>query len=162
MSGTLFVLAIVAWFVVKVLRSMGSMGPVSGPRRKESMTRDEARRRLQAALESLQQPGAARTITVPADKTAVAKRRPPRRGEDTSRPEVETDLDDEAERVIQQRRREVERRNQALAGDDHEVFDQQVRPAAPVPAAAPRPAPSSRLRDAIIWQEILGPPVSER
>jgi hypothetical protein len=161
MDGSFVALAIVAWVVINVLRKIGSAGTTGAPRRKEAMTRDEARRRLQQALESLKQPDAARTITVPADKTAVVVRSR-KRGEDSSRPEVERDLDDEAEQVIQARRREVERRNQALAGDDYARFEERIRTTSPAPAANVPRATSSRLRDAIIWQEILGPPVSER
>ena len=161
MEGSFVALAVVAWVVLNVLRKLGSASPTGASRPKEAMTREEARRRLQQMLESLQRPDASRTITVPADKTAVAVR-PRKRGEDSSRPEVERDLDDEAERIIEARRREVERRNQALAGDDYALFEKRVRAAAPAPAATPAPVAASRLRDAIIWREILGPPVSER
>ncbi len=75
------------------------------------------------------------------------------------RQRVEVDSDDSAEEVVQRRIREAEARNRPLNAADHRRFDAEIRPA----AAAPAPKPGtgrSRLHDAIVWREILGPPKS--
>lgn len=58
----------------------------------------------------------------------------------------------------------AESRNRALTGADHQRFDARIRaPQAPVPsveADAPPDARLLRLRQAIIWREVLGPPIA--
>jgi hypothetical protein len=68
------------------------------------------------------------------------------------------DLDQEAEQVALRRVQEAEDRNRALSDADYRSFHQRVleedRKAAVVkPKADPR-----RLRGAVVWREILGPP----
>jgi len=73
-------------------------------------------------------------------------------------PPVPVDRDDEAERVVEARLRAAERRDRTHTEADHRSFhDRITEPAAP---AAPVQAGkgSARLRQAIIWREILGPP----
>jgi hypothetical protein len=73
------------------------------------------------------------------------------------------DQDDEAEQVVRQRRAQAEARSGPIGTADHQRFDQRIRQE-PADQTAVRPAGRSmeRLRQAIIWREILGPPVSLR
>ena len=79
---------------------------------------------------------------------------------------VLVDHDMQAEGVAQQRVTEAQARNRGLTKADHSAFDKRIRGTglpAPATAGAVRPAFSrAALRQAIIWQEILAPPVSER
>lgn len=58
----------------------------------------------------------------------------------------------------------AEQRNRALTAADHQKFDARIRaPQSPVPsieADAPPDDRLLRLRQAIIWREVLGPPVA--
>lgn len=88
--------------------------------------------------------------------------RPPRPWMDRPAPEV-ADLDDQAEAVALRRIREAEARDQALSTADHREFDRRIRPEPAAVAPVARPAGDRhRLRQAIVWREILGPPVSLR
>jgi len=80
----------------------------------------------------------------------------PARGE----PAVE-DLDDEAERVVEQRRAAAEANLRPLSDADHRVFDERIRQE-PANKTAARIYTPKQLREAVIWREILGPPVSLR
>ena len=80
----------------------------------------------------------------------------PARGE----PPVE-DLDDEAERVVQQRMAAAEANLRPLSEADHRVFEEQIRQV-PTDRAVGRGYTSKQLREAVVWREILGPPVSLR
>jgi len=71
------------------------------------------------------------------------------------------DLDDEAERVVEQRRAAAEANLRPLSDADHRVFDEKVREDAP-DKTAPRAYTLKQLREAVIWREVLGPPVSLR
>jgi len=79
---------------------------------------------------------------------------------------VLVDHDSQAEGVARRRVTEAQARNRGLTRADHSAFDKRIRGAglpAPATAGAVRPAfPRAALRQAIIWQEILAPPVSER
>ena len=78
------------------------------------------------------------------------------------RPEREVvDLDDEAERVAARRIAETEAQSTGLTKADHQAFDARIRREAPDRATAGVYG-TRRLREAIIWREILGPPVSLR
>lgn len=76
------------------------------------------------------------------------------------------DYDESAERLVRARIRAAEVRNRALTKADHAAFDRRIRQA--VPPVAPRSQSRGRgragaaLRQAVIWREVLGPPVSER
>ena len=76
------------------------------------------------------------------------------------------DHDGRAEGVARQRVIEAQARNRGLTRADHAAFDKRIRGTelpAPATAGTGRPAfPRAALRQAIIWQEILAPPVSER
>jgi hypothetical protein len=158
------IVAYVAWAILSALRK--SPAGKSAPRaaRRPPLSQEEAHRRL---LETLGVTQGERIIverpSAPADRTAVRLRRLPTRGEDTSSPEVALDHDDDVERVVRARRREVEVRNRSLAGEDHEAFDVRVRQE----PSAQDTRPGTRdvrgdLRKLIVWQEILGRPVGMR
>lgn len=71
------------------------------------------------------------------------------------------DQDDEVERVVQQRLAAAEANLQPLSEADHQVFDQRIRQE-PADQTAARAYTARQLREAIVWREILGPPVSLR
>lgn len=85
---------------------------------------------------------------------------------------VLVDHDDQAEALVQRRIAAAETRAGALTKADHIRFDQRIRtePARTTPAqrrvAAPvepgAPLTGNALRNAMIWSEILGPPVGRR
>jgi hypothetical protein len=58
----------------------------------------------------------------------------------------------------------AENRNRALTAADHQRFDARIRaPQAPVPSVEADAPPDDRLlrlRQAIIWREVLGPPIA--
>jgi hypothetical protein len=71
------------------------------------------------------------------------------------------DQDDDAERVVARRIAEGEGRSRALSKADHLAFDQRIRQE-PADKTATRVYSTRRLREAVVWREILGPPVSLR
>jgi hypothetical protein len=74
---------------------------------------------------------------------------------------VTVDQDDEAERVAARRIAEAEGRTRALTKADHLAFDQRIRQE-PADKTATRGSRRRRLQQAIVWRDILGPPVSLR
>lgn len=70
------------------------------------------------------------------------------------------DLDEEAEAVIARRLREAELRNRGWRLEDHQEFDAWIRVAAP--QRKPAAGRAAALRNAVVWREILGKPVSMR
>jgi hypothetical protein len=72
----------------------------------------------------------------------------------------EVDFDDEAEAIAQRRIRSAAERDRTLSRADHKAFDSRIR-AVPDKTAVAKPEQIS-LRQAIIWREILGPPVALR
>ena len=77
------------------------------------------------------------------------------------RPRARYDHDAEAEGVVHRRIAEARSRDGALNQKDHQVFDARVRQE-PADHTAVRRYTPAQLRDAIVWREILGRPVSER
>jgi hypothetical protein len=75
-------------------------------------------------------------------------------------PRSVTDFDDEAQAVLEQRLAVAEARTTGRTLQDHRRFDQSIRTQAP--AAAPPVRKRPPLRQALVWREILGPPVSLR
>lgn len=71
------------------------------------------------------------------------------------------DQDDEAERVAERRRAAAEANLAPLGAADHRAFDQRVRQE-PADKTATRAYTMKQLRGAVVWREILGPPVSLR
>ena len=69
------------------------------------------------------------------------------------------DFDDEAEAVLKRRLAVAEARTSGRTLLDHRRFDEAIRAPAPaVPSGPKRPG----LRQALVWREILGPPVALR
>jgi hypothetical protein len=74
---------------------------------------------------------------------------------------VDYDQDSGAEELVRRRIAAAEARSGALTKADHKRFDAQIRQE-PADHTAVRRYTPAQLRDAIVWREILGPPVSER
>jgi hypothetical protein len=74
---------------------------------------------------------------------------------------AEVDLDDEAERVVARRIAAAEAQRQPLTKAEHQAFDARIRQE-PADKTATRGYTARQLRDAVVWREILGPPVSLR
>ena len=73
----------------------------------------------------------------------------------------EYDQDTGAEAIVQRRIEAARVRDHALGKADHQAFDAKIRQEAADHTAVRRYSPA-QLRDAIVWREILGPPVSDR
>jgi hypothetical protein len=73
----------------------------------------------------------------------------------------EVDFDDDAEQVVQRRIKAAADRDRPLNRSDHRLFDEKIRKVVADKTAVALPS-RQRLRDAIVWREILGPPVSLR
>ena len=69
--------------------------------------------------------------------------------------------DEAAEELVRRRIEAARARDRALTKADHEAFDARIR-REPADHTAVRRFTPAQLRDAIVWREILGPPVSER
>ena len=82
--------------------------------------------------------------------------REPRRAERAA-----VDQDDEALQVIARRAASTAARAGGRTPADHRKFDQRIRQE-PSDHTATRALTPRQLRDAIVWREILGRPVSER
>jgi hypothetical protein len=80
----------------------------------------------------------------------------PRRGE-----RAVVDQDDEAEQVIARRLAAAEANAAPKTRADHVAFDARIRQE-PADKPATRAITAKQLRDAVVWREILGPPVSMR
>jgi len=71
------------------------------------------------------------------------------------------DQDDEAEQIVARRLKAAAARDAARSPVDHSAFDERIRQQ-PADHTATRGYTPKQLRDAMIWREILGPPVSLR
>ena len=76
-------------------------------------------------------------------------------------PRAVHDQDSEAEAIAQRRIEAARARDRALGKADHKAFDARIREEAADHTAVRRYTPA-QLRDAVVWREILGRPVSER
>ncbi len=76
---------------------------------------------------------------------------------------VRVDVDQEAQGELIARRRveHARARDRALNRADHKAFDAKIREE-PADHTAVRRYTQAQLREAIVWREVLGPPVSER
>jgi hypothetical protein len=81
--------------------------------------------------------------------------------EPARRQRVRVDYDEAAEAVEQRRIAAAAARSGELTRADHARFDQRIRQE-PADHTAVRRYTPEQLRHAIVWREILGPPVSER
>lgn len=81
---------------------------------------------------------------------------------DVRRPERRVvDSDDEAEAIAARRIAAAEANTRPLAAADHLAFDARIREE-PADATATRANSIRRLRNAVVWREILGPPLALR
>lgn len=71
------------------------------------------------------------------------------------------DFDDEAEGIAARRIASVRGRERPLGESDHAKFDERIRREAADATATPTPN-LAQLRHAVVWREILGPPVAMR
>lgn len=71
------------------------------------------------------------------------------------------DQDDEAEQIELRRIQAAAARDATRTKADHAEFDKKIRQE-PADHTATRGYTAKQLRDAVVWREILGPPVSER
>jgi hypothetical protein len=77
------------------------------------------------------------------------------------RQRAEYDQDTAAEAIVQRRIAAAQARDRALGKSDHKAFDAEIRQEVADHTAVRRYTPA-QLRDAVVWREILGPPVSDR
>jgi hypothetical protein len=77
------------------------------------------------------------------------------------RERAEYDQDTDAEAIVRRRIEAARVRDRALSKVDHTAFDARIRQE-PADHTAVRRYTPAQLRDAVVWREILGPPVSER
>jgi hypothetical protein len=188
--GGLFVLALIWVFFKLVSRSREESAPP--PARRETPPglgslndppREEGRalRMLLRELEKAMNPGDAASRGRPAGPTGrpAARSLPPAEEVEDREvlevaPEVESlereprraeraavDQDDEALQVIARRAASTAARAGGRTPADHRKFDQRIRQE-PSDHTATRALTPRQLRDAIVWREILGRPVSER
>lgn len=81
---------------------------------------------------------------------------------DVARPaRAQVSQDDSAEQLVARRIAAADARSGVHTGADHRAFDQRIRQA-PADATAVRLPGPEALRRAIVWREVLGPPVSLR
>lgn len=71
------------------------------------------------------------------------------------------DFDDEAEKIVKDRIAAASARNRTLNKADHLAFDERIRRVA-ADKTAVATASRKHLRDAIVWREILSPPLALR
>ena len=156
------IVAYIAWAIMSAIRKSPA-GKVARTARRPPRSQEEAHRQMLEMLGLTQgEPIVVQRRSVPADRTAVRLRRLTS-ADDAAPPEVAVDHDDEAERIVRERRREVEARNRALAGEGHEDFDARIRREEKQQVAGRRPpVATTQLQKLIVWQEILGRPVGER
>jgi len=74
---------------------------------------------------------------------------------------IEVDQDDEAERIVARRMAAAEAQGKPLTKADHRAFDERIRQEA-ADKTATKGYTARQLRDAVVWREILGPPLSLR
>ncbi len=95
------------------------------------------------------------------DRTSLEAERPaPSRPLPARAPREEVDLRVESEAAVRRRLAAAEANLRPLGAADHAAFDARIRPAPADRTAAPATPRSraARLREAIVWREILGPP----
>jgi hypothetical protein len=161
MEFSLVFLALAVWFLVSAVSRGGRRPPPAGRQERpvESMLRH-----LQRALEEAE--AAQRRTRLPPPKRAEPSeflvREPVNPDEAMTRGDQQpVDLDDEAEKIAARRIASVAAREQGRAAEPPSAVPDQIR-RQPADHTATPPLSRQRLRDAVVWREILGPPVSER
>ena len=160
--GTLIFFAAFLWFLFSEMRPKKKPTPRPQPPRIELPGRPAAeppsrraaphydaeleRRRLERLLQGLDPDGGPMVISLETPPVRVERE--------------EASYDDRAEAASRARIEAARLRDAALNDADHAAFDRRIRAGG---AAASRKAPRRiALRDAVVWREILGPPVSLR
>lgn len=163
------VLAYVLWSVVSAIRKQAGTADSRSRPAPGVPNREDALRQTLEALGRLQGRPSPQVDQLRARPDKVAVR--PGSGRVSARvsqrppSEAPHDYDDEAEKIIRQRRREVDTRNQALAGENAAAFEAEAHHDAVAKVSISPHASADtvrRLRDLIAWQEILGRPVGLR
>ncbi len=171
-------LVFIAWVVFSVIRGAAKAAgelqkqPRAGdalPKSLPGMNPDflEMLRQLERASRSAEEPA-----PVPRRVAPVPSRDEPEFVEDVRSLEMdvhraareEISLDTASEAAIQRRREAAARRDLPRSGADHAAFDARIRAEADKATAAPAATPpaTARLQHALVWNEILGRPVSLR
>ena len=180
---SLFFVALAVWFLVSALSRIGrGSRPPSGPPRQTHQRNVQLRlgsdltgqrgsgleimlRELQRALETGGSRPATRKPAVPGTLEGGSLEVEPEakslEDEVTRADRRAIDLDDEAEQIVARRLKAVAAREQAHPADTDLVVSNEIRPE-PADHTATRGYTRRQLRDAVVWREILGPPVSER
>lgn len=159
------VIVAIAFFV---LRGIGSAqkreqrpgpGNGGGPHPAARTYQQRLLEELQRSLEEAARSDRERQVVVsrsPSLPAAPAGAKPP-----AVRAEEFVSLEEKGASAVARRRREVEVRNRELAGEHHDDFDARMREVRPV-VSHREMAGLKSLRHAIIWNEVLGTPVSMR
>ena len=178
--GGLLVLGIV-WLLFNLLsRGRGDARPrpreapprvpsVGDPTQREGSRLEQLLRELERKLEQVGGPQGRPAATRLPEAEEVEERETLEAAENVVSLETEVvrpprpryDHDDAAEEVARRRIAAADARSGELTKADHKVFDQRIRQE-PADHTAVRRYTTAQLRDAIVWREILGPPVSER
>lgn len=159
MSG--LILLFVGVFVVgRVLQSVAdnqrgaSSGGAPVPTGKAPSTMSELLVEMRAQLEAAQERQSGSVTSLPRRLPGTAVKRL------DGQALAPVDQDDGAEALVQRRIDAAEARNVAWEPSDHKRFDAEIRKA-PKPIAARR-STSTSLRQAMIWREVLSPPLALR
>jgi hypothetical protein len=129
----------------------GAQRPASPPRKPPAATRPPISAKRPAPIAASEE-GGSLEITSEVRSLEEGVRRPQR---------AEVDSDDEAEAIAAKRIAAAEANLRPLSAADHKAFDARIR-RQPADATATQTPSLRRLRDAVVWREILGPPVSLR
>jgi hypothetical protein len=180
---SLFFVALAVWFLVSAVSRMGrgSRPPSGTPRQTPQRSvhlrlgSDRTRqpgsgleimlRELQQALESgasrpsTGKPAVSRTLE--GDSLEVEPEARSLEDEVTRADRGTIDLDDEAQQIVARRLKAAAAREHAPPAETNQVVSSEIRPE-PADHTATRGYTRRQLRDAVVWREILGPPVSER
>jgi hypothetical protein len=124
----------------------GTLDEAAGPRGRP------ASGRLPPA-EEVEERGSLETTTSPEARSLEEGVRRPER--------TVVDADDEAEAIAARRIAAAEANARSLTKVDHQAFDARIRQE-PADAAATRGYSMGRLRNAVVWREVLGPPLALR
>ena len=183
-----FILLAVLWFLVNLLTSgrkkpqppppsrapqprppePRSIRSGQDPTQQEGSRLEQVLRELQRTLEESTQPTYSTTLPLPpaeeieeresleAEPEIVSLEHEVRR-----EARVLVDRDDEAGELETRRIQAAAARDHARTRVDHTAFDQRIRQE-PAEHTASRGYTAQQLRDAIVWREILGPPVALR
>jgi hypothetical protein len=180
---SLFFVALAVWFLVSAVSRMGrGSRPTSGTPRQMHQRSVQLRlgsdlagqpgsgleimlRELQRALEtgasrpSTRQPAVSGTLE--GGSLEVEPEARSLEDEVTRADRRAIDLDDEAEQIVARRLKAAAAREQAHPAETNQVVSSEIRPE-PADHTATHGYTRRQLRDAVVWREILGPPVSER